>query len=112
MDYLIPGELFPLVVLGGGLLFMAARLAHSRRRRLIGWSFGVAVASLILAQGLAIVTGLASGETPAEGLPWIAVLALLAIYDLAVLALGVGGVLLVADLFAREKDGVPPPAPA
>lgn len=113
MDYLIPGELFPLIVLGGGLLTIAARLAHreARRRRLIEWSFGIAVASLILSQGLAVVTGLASGETPAEGLPWIAVLAIFAIYDLAVLVLGVGGALLVAELFGGAQSDVRPPAP-
>jgi len=64
----------------------------------------VAVAALILGQGLAVVTGLASGETPAEGLPWIAVLALLAIYDLAVLVLGVGGARLVAELFTQHPE--------
>ena len=111
MDYLIPGELFPLVVIGGGLLLAAARLSHSHNRRLIELSFAVAVAALILSQGLAVVTGLASGETPAEGLPWIAVLAIFAIYDLAVIVLGVGGVRLVAELFAGEKRGVPPVAP-
>ena len=113
MDYLIPGELFPLVLIGGGLLVVAARSARpkSQRRRPIEWIFVTAVVSLIACQGLAIVTGLASGETPAEGLPWIAVLALLALYDIAVLALGVAGVLLVRELFAGEKGGVPPAAP-
>jgi len=104
MDYLIPGELFPLIILGGGLLLAAARLGHSRHRRFIEVSFAVAVAALILGQGLAVVTGLASGETPAEGLPWIAVLALLAIYDLAVLVLGVGGARLVAELFTQHPE--------
>lgn len=104
MDYLIPGELFPLIVIGGGLLLAAARLSNSDNRRLIELSFAVAVAALILSQGLAVVTGLASGETPAEGLPWIAVLALLALYDLAVLALGVGGARLVAELFAQHPE--------
>ena len=115
MDYLIPGELFPLILMGGALLAFATRRAgrrsDSQNRRLIEWSFGVAVVSLILSQGLAVATGLASGETPAEGLPWIAVLALLLIYDGAVIALGAGGVLLVRDLFKHEKAGIPPAAP-
>lgn len=96
MDYLIPAELFPIVLAGGGLLLWAAFRAR-RRRRLIGWSCVSAVAALILSQGLAVVTGLASGETPAEGWPYILVLSLLAIYDLAVVAIGVGGVLLLRD---------------
>ncbi len=103
MDYLIPGELFPLIIVGGGLLTYAARRAD-RRRRYIGWSFAVAVASLILSQGLAVVTGLASGATPAAGLPWVLVVALLAIYDGAVIALGVGGALLVRDLFTQHPE--------
>jgi hypothetical protein len=97
-DYMIPGELFPAVLAGAGLLLWAAVRARSYRR-LIGWSFGFAVVALVGSQALAVLTGLASGRIQAEGWPWVLVTALLAAYDLAVVALGVDGVLLLRDLF-------------
>lgn len=87
-------ELFPAVLLGGGALLWAALRAHSRQR-LIGWGLGVAVGALVGSQALAVVTGLASGAREATGLWWVIVLAMLGVYTLAVVAMGVGGVLLL-----------------
>ena len=53
-------------------------------------------------QALASVTGLASGRTEPTGWPWALVLASLALYVLALVILGVGGVLLVRDLFKAK----------
>ncbi|MEW5871456.1 MAG: hypothetical protein AB1894_19440 [Chloroflexota bacterium] len=53
-------------------------------------------------QALAVVTGLASGETGPEGVRWLLVLASLAVYTLALIATGVGGVLLLGDLFSKS----------
>ena len=50
-------------------------------------------------QALAIVTGLASGETEPAGLWWALVLASIAAYSMAVVAIGVGRVQLLRDLF-------------
>ena len=96
-DYLMPAELFPAVLLGGGMLLWAALRAHSRQR-CIGWGLGLAVAFLVGSQALAVVTGLAAGEREAAGVWWVLVLALLALYTLAVVAVAVGGVLLLHDL--------------
>src|SRR5512146_925771 len=60
-DYLIPAELFPVALAGGGLLVWAALRARLHLR-LIGWGMGVAVFLLVGGQVLAVVTGLASGE--------------------------------------------------
>lgn len=98
MDYLMPAELFPAFIVGGGLLIWAAHRAN-RRKRLIVWGVGVAVGSLFLSQLLAEVTGLASGARQPAGWPWALVVAGLAVYVGAVIATGVGGVLLVRDLF-------------
>jgi hypothetical protein len=46
-------------------------------------------------QALAVVTGLASGETEPGGWQWVLVLASLAIYSLALVAVGLGGILLL-----------------
>jgi hypothetical protein len=106
MDYLMPAELFPAFIVGGGLLIWAACRARSRKRP-IAWGVGVAVGSLFLSQLLAVVTGLASGATQPTGWAWALVAAGIAVYVGAVIATGVGGVLLVRDLFTHKPGGTP-----
>ena len=102
-DYLMPAELFPATLVGGCLLIWAALRARSRRR-LFGWGLGIAVGALVGGQALAVVTGLASGETEPVGWPWALVLASLAIYSLALVVMGVGGLLLLRDLFKTPRE--------
>ncbi len=99
-DYLMPAELFPAVLVGGCLLFWAAWRARSQRK-LIGWSLGLTAAFLLAAVGLAEVTGLASGATGPAGWPWALVLAAFAGFWIALLALAVGGILLLRGLPAN-----------
>ena len=101
-DYLMPAELFPVALAGGGLLIWAALRAHSRQR-LIGWGLGIAAGLLVGGQVLAVVTGLASGETEPAGWRWMLVLASLVFYSLALVAMGAGGVLLLRDLFKPPR---------
>lgn len=105
-DYLMPAELFPVVAVGAGLLLWAAFRARSQHK-LIAWAIGIAVAALIASQALAVATGLASGETEAAGLPWALVLGLYAIYPLALIVIGVGGVMLLRDLFKAPPSVSP-----
>jgi hypothetical protein len=110
LDYLMPAELFPAALAGGSLLLWAALRARARRR-LIGGSLASAVVLPVAGQALASVTGLASGRTEPTGWPWALVLASLALYVLALVILGTGGVLLVRDLFRAAQSpipGVPP----
>lgn len=97
-DYLMPAELFPAALLGGGLLIWAALRARARRG-LIGWGLGIAVVALVSGQALAVVTGLASGATEPAGVWWALVLASIAVYTLAVVVVAVAGILLLRDLF-------------
>ena len=97
-DYLMPAELFPAALVGGGLLFWAALRVKSHQK-LISGSLIIAAAALAGSQGLAVITGLASGEREAAGWPFILVLTLLAIYTLALVVQGIGGVYLLRDLF-------------
>lgn len=99
VDYLMPAELFPLVLIGAGLLIWAAARARLRLKW-IGWSLAAAVGLLVLSQAAAVVTGLADGRTEAVGLPWILVLGMLIGYIVAVGFLCAGGSLLLYDLFA------------
>jgi hypothetical protein len=100
LDYLMPAELFPVALLGGGLLIWAAFRARSHQR-MVGWSFGISVLLLIAGQVLAVVTGLASGETEPVGWSWGLVLASLAGYTLALVATGISGLLLISECFKK-----------
>ena len=102
-DYLMPAELFPFALAGGLLLLWAAIRARARLK-LIGWSLGIAVGMLVGGQALAVVTGLASGETEPAGLPWALVLGSLIAFTLALIAVGVGGIMLLIDLFKTKKE--------
>lgn len=99
-DYLMPAELFPFALAGGGLLLWAALRAHSRRG-IIGWGLGIAAGMLIVSTVLAVATGLNTGATEPGGWQWALVLASIGAYSLALVAIGVGGVLLLRDLFKR-----------
>jgi len=102
IDYLMPAELFLFALAGGALLILAALRARSRWA-LIGWGLGIAAGMLVGGQALAVATGLASGETEAAGWPWALVLASLVIFTLALVVMGVGGLLLVRDLLKTPR---------
>jgi hypothetical protein len=98
VDYLIPAELFPVALAGGVLLIWAAWRARAQQK-IITWSLGIAFLALLLSQGLALVTGLASGAAEPAGFSWFLVVALLAVYSLGLVVAGVGGVMLLLNLF-------------
>ncbi len=102
-DYLMPAELFPFALVGGGLLMWAALRARAYWK-IVGWGLGIAVGMLVGGQALAVVTGLASGEIEPAGWPWVLVLATLATYSLALVAIGIGGLLLVRKLFKAASS--------
>jgi MFS family permease len=101
MDYLMPAELFLVALIGGALLIWAALRAR-KRRGLIAGAFGAAIILPVLGSVIASVTGLASGEIEPVGWQWSLVLAALAAYCLALAVVGVGGILLLFDLFKRN----------
>lgn len=103
-DYLMPAELFPATLVGGALLIWAALRARARVG-LLAWSLGAAVAMLAGGQVLAVLTGLASGATGRSGLAFGLVVASLAASALANIVIGVGGLLLLRDLLARQGRG-------
>jgi hypothetical protein len=98
IDYLMPAELFPAVLLGGILLLWAAFRAK-RQRKLIGGNLAGSIVLPFFGGGLASVTGLASGETAEGGWQSALVFAFFALYILAVILLGVAGILLIRDVF-------------
>lgn len=107
-DYLLPAELLPVVLAGSGLLIWAAIRARAYRRLII-WSFAAGIVVLFAGQGLAVATGLATGEAEAEGIWWVLTLASLIVFDLAVVAVAAGGILLLRNIFQQPNSiGVQP----
>ena len=101
-DYLMPAELFLLVLIGGGLLVWAAQRSGAYFAP-ISLGMVMAIIALIAAQATAVVTGLASGETAVGGWQWALVLLLLALYWLAVAFTGVLAIALLLGLFGTKR---------
>ncbi|GHF13104.1 hypothetical protein [Pseudolysinimonas yzui] len=100
LDFLLPGELF-LVVLAGGAALLGAALVSRRRRWPIGALLAAVVVLLAATALFANATGLASGSTEAEGWPLAIVAGTYALYVAAVVTLFVTGIVLCRDLFRR-----------
>lgn len=105
-DYLMPAELFPFVLAGGILVFIAALLAKNSQFT-IGLLLGLMVLFFFGIQILAQVTGLASGERAVGDWATIIVTGILALYDICLLLLGLFSIFLLRDLF---KPGRKPSA--
>ena len=101
-NILTPAVLFLYVLAGAGLLVWAAVRAQAWLK-LIGWSTGLAIGLLVAGQAFATFTGLTSGETePAEWMVTLVIASLVG-YILMVVVVGVGGVLLMLDLFKSSS---------
>lgn len=99
MDYLMPAELFFLVLAGWILLIIGSALSQTMRGPVV--IIGAAsVVVLIGSQILAVVSGFASGVVPAEGPIWYLVLGMLILYDLLVIVLGILGIRLSYEVKA------------
>jgi hypothetical protein len=101
-DYLMPAELF-MVALVGGLLLLWASLRSRLFMKWLHWAFGIAFVTLLGGTTLAKVTGLADGKSGSEG--WLPVaIGLIVVYDLALVALGVGGWNMCREFIRKEKS--------
>lgn len=101
-DYLMPAEL-GLFAFGGGILLLVAALRTHSHMKLIGWGLVIAFVMIVGGQALAVVTGLADGSTEIGGWQWALVLGSLILYTLAIVDIGVGGILLWRDLFKPRQ---------
>lgn len=104
LDFLMPAELFPLSVVGFGLLLWAAFRAHAHQK-LIGWGFVIALSWLVLSQAIAVLTGLASGDAEPTKLLMSFVLIPYGLYVLSMLVSSLGGAWLTYDLYHHLKAG-------
>jgi hypothetical protein len=104
-DYLMPAEFFPSALVGGGLLLWVAIRVRSNRR-LIGWSLAAAVCMLVGGQALAVLTGLASGESEPVGYWWALVVLSLVVHVVSMAVMGAGGIRLLREQFSpRPQTG-------
>jgi hypothetical protein len=101
-DYLMPAEL-GLFAFGGGILLLVAAIRARSHIKLIGWGLGIAFVMVVGGQALAVVTGLADGSTEIGGWQWALVLGSLILYTLAIIGVGIGGILLLRDLFKSHQ---------
>ena len=97
LDFLMPAELFLMMLVGGGLLIWAA-LRRRSRLRLISWCLGIAASLLFEGYGLSVLPGLISGETEPAGWWQALSYAAITLYSVGLVLMGVGGVLLLLDL--------------
>lgn len=101
VDYLMPAELFPAVLLGAVLLMVAAFRAQSHRR-IIGWSSAAAFGALAAGLLAASLTGLASRAYDPVGWRLTVVAGLLGGYVAAALVLALGGGSLVVRVLSKS----------
>ena len=102
-DYLMPAELFAFTVVGG-LLLLGVTLLERHGRGLVGGLLAGAAALLAASQGLAVATGLASGEHEPAGWRLVAVMTPYVLYVAVAVALAVVGVRLTRALFRRDRE--------
>ena len=102
LDFLMPAELFPIALAGALLLLWASVRTHSHLK-LIAWGLGIAILLLVGSQAIAVATGLASGATEPTGLWLTVVLTVFAGFVAALIAVDVGGILILRDLFRKPQ---------
>lgn len=89
-DYLLPAELFPLLLIGG-LLLLAVSLSQKLERRLVGLGMLIPVASLLLLILFANVSGMDKSPTSPTGFQMAMIAFFMIAYTAGVGLLGVGG---------------------
>lgn len=100
-DYLMPAELFFFAILGGGLLLWAAIRAREKIRQ-IAICLITMTGLLFGSQGVAVLTGLASGETPRTSGAFFLVISMLIGYTILLIILAVIGSRFVRKIFRSE----------
>ncbi len=102
-DFLMPAELFMVAFVGAGLLIWTAIRVRAFVQWL-AWGLAAAIGLLFGSQGIAVLTGLASGEIEAAGWPLFVSMGMIIAYALALVFIGVGGILLAIRVFTRKPE--------
>ena len=91
-DYLMPAEL-GILAFGGGVLLLWAAIRARSRQGITAWGLGIAAGSIAVL--------MAFGDVEPGSLKWALVVGLLSAYSLAIVVMGVGGILLWKDLVKK-----------
>lgn len=102
MDYLLPGELFPLVLIGGVLTVIASFLVNYQKL-LTTLLFAATLLSLGIALWYAQVSGLAQGTIGMDTMQFEVVRALLILYDLGAFVLGLKALTIIRQLKLQPR---------
>ena len=104
-DYQMSSELIPTALIGGAILLWAALRSHSRQK-FIGYGISMAMSFPIMLGlikikiiGWNLYRGTPVGITP------ILLIATFYIYEVALITLGIGGMLILRDLFKKPESG-------
>jgi hypothetical protein len=100
MDYLIPAEMAPLILLGALMIFWAALLSKYYLKLIIS-TMAAAVIFLVSSMAIASISGLASGAMEPRGLVWGIVVAALILYVITTAGIGVEGIFIIKKLFKK-----------
>jgi hypothetical protein len=92
-DYLMPVEIGILAVIGG-LLLLWGTLRMKLHRGIIAWGLGIMVGAIIIL--------FAVGDVEPGSLRWVFAIGLLITYSLAIIGIGLGGILLWKDLVKKS----------
>lgn len=90
-DYLLPAELFPLVLIGG-LLLLAVSLSQKMEQRLVGLGLAIPVLSLMLLIGYARLSGMDSSPDGPGTVQRVMIGLLMATYIAGLIVLAWGGI--------------------
>jgi hypothetical protein len=102
-DYMIPGEVFPVVLVGLAAIFWASMREGAFVKPIV-WTASVVLFMLVFSQVIAVVSGLANATISEDkAMPWmILVTSMLIVYDLGVMLLGYWGIRLCIHLFKKQ----------
>lgn len=109
-DFLIPGELF-FVVVAGALLLVLATVILRRLRVAAGILTAATIVTFFATDLVSQATGLSDGRTASEGWPLFWVMSVYALYVLSVVGLFVLGILVCRVAFSRAERAVPSAVP-
>jgi lipid-A-disaccharide synthase-like uncharacterized protein len=94
-DYLMPAE-FAFLAFAGGIMLLWAAIRTRKRLGIIAWGLGIAITAMV-------VLMLVGDVVPGTLEYWLA-MGMLLVNALAVLMMGIGGILLWRDLFRKVSS--------
>lgn len=110
VDYLMPFEIYPVALVGVGLLVWASFRAHARRAA-VGIAIAGMIGGVLLAGVAAELTGIANSVEQLEQWRYVLVSVIAAVSLASQVGLAVIGTLLTRDLFAASHESTPPMTP-